>query len=210
MKTLKVFRINDIDRNDVEKLHSVLNEQQKHALEFYLWENENDFKPKVSFSLAHNNRSVFLKFFVEEKEIRVVVTKINGAVWQDSCVEFFVSLDEKGYYNFEFNCLGTVLAAFGKNRNERTFLSENVLTKIETHTKLSKKKDGFKWELLIVIPTEIFIHHSLQSLSGMVCKGNFYKCGDGLLQPHYLSWLNVETEKPDFHLPRFFGEIAFE
>ena len=89
-------------------------------------------------------------------------------------------------------------------------LAEDALKKIETYTKLNKKNGFFYWEMLIVIPTELFIRHSLQSLGGIVCRANFYKCGDGLSQPHYLSWNNIESGTPNFHLPQFFGEIFFE
>ncbi|HWI90777.1 MAG TPA: carbohydrate-binding family 9-like protein [Flavisolibacter sp.] len=210
MKTLKVSFIGNKEFSDIEQLHSILNEQQKHVLEFHLWKNENDYKPAVCFSIAHNNRCILLKFFVEEKEIRSNVTKINGAVWEDSCVEFFVLFDETGYYNLEFNCIGTILAAFRKSKNERTVLSEDILKKIETSTKLNKKNNRFYWEMLIMIPVELFVRHSIQSLHGIVCKANFYKCGDGLAQPHYLAWANIKTDQPNFHLPEFFGEVWFE
>ena len=39
--------------------------------------------------------------------------------------------------------------------------------------------------------------------------GNFYKCASGSSQPHYLSWNPINTEKPDFHRPDFFGKIIF-
>ena len=207
MKTIKASCIND-PTDDVEQLHSIFNEQEKHPLEFHLWNKEID-KPKVSFSIAHNSRSVLLKFFVQEKEIRANVNKLNGTVWEDSCVEFFVAFDETGYYNLEFNCLGMVYAAFGKSRNERMQLPEQLLSKIESHTKLIKKKDHFYWEIAVVIPTEVFSHHSINSLKGTTGRGNFYKCGDGLSSPHYLSWENIESGIPDFHLPQFFGEILF-
>ncbi len=210
MTILKARFVNDLAYNDVEALHSILNAQEKCALEFHLWKKQNKNKPEVSFSIAHNNHAVLLKFFVEEKAIRAKVTNINGPVWEDSCVEFFVSFDESGYYNFEFNCIGTLLSAFGKNRNERKFLPEEILKKVKTHTKLMKREDGFYWEMLIVIPIETFVHHSLQSLSGKICKANFYKCGDGLLHPHYLAWSNIHSDIPDFHLPDFFGEVRFE
>lgn len=209
MKLLKASHINDLPLNDIDQLHSILNEQEKHSLEFHLWRMENEYKPTVNFSVAHNNHSVLLKFFVEEKEVRAMVTQTNGAVWEDSCVEFFISFDDSGYYNFEFNCIGTVLAAFRKNRDERMYLPEEMLKKVETYTKLNRKNDFYKWEILIVIPIEMFIAHSLQSLSGIVCKANFYKCGDRLLQPHYLSWNHIESETPNFHLPQFFGELSF-
>lgn len=209
MKTLKVSFIGNKEFGDIEQLHSILNEQQKHILEFHLWKKESDYKPGVCFSIAHNNRCILLKFFVEEKEIRANVTKTNGAVWEDSCVEFFVSFDETGYYNFEFNCIGTILAAFRKSKNERTVLSEDTLENVETYTKLNKQNHCFNWEMLIVIPVELFVQHSLQSLHGIVCKANFYKCGDGLSQPHYLAWSDIKADKPNFHLPEFFSELRF-
>ena len=36
-----------------------------------------------------------------------------------------------------------------------------------------------------------------------------YKCGDELPHPHFRSWKSIETEKPDFHRPEFFAEVAF-
>ena len=27
--------------------------------------------------------------------------------------------------------------------------------------------------------------------------------------PHYLSWMPIDTPKPDFHRPEFFGKINF-
>jgi hypothetical protein len=210
MKELKALRINHFDVIDAEELHSTVNKQEKHLLQFHLWNNGCETKPEVSFSLAHNDQSIFLKYFVEEKQFRAIVTKMNGRVWEDSCVEFFVAFDELGYYNFEFNSIGTVLTAFGKDRDERTFLPIEVLMMIETHTKLRKKNNLFYWELLIVIPARVFIYHALPHLSGLKCKANFYKCGDALSLPHYLTWSNIESESPNFHLPQFFGELCFE
>jgi len=41
----------------------------------------------------------------------------------------------------------------------------------------------------------------------MSMMANFYKCGDGLSKPHYLSWKPIVAEKPDFHRPEFFSTI---
>jgi hypothetical protein len=57
---------------------------------------------------------------------------------------------------------------------------------------------------------EAFEFHQLKSLKNIKCKANFYKCGDELSQPHYLSWNNIKSGKPNFHLPEFFGEINFK
>jgi hypothetical protein len=41
-------------------------------------------------------------------------------------------------------------------------------------------------------------------------KANFYKCGDELQTPHFLSWNPIEIDQPDFHRPDFFGTLEFE
>jgi hypothetical protein len=55
------------------------------------------------------------------------------------------------------------------------------------------------------------LHFSaIRNLSGVQAQANFYKCGDKLKQPHYLSWKPVLTSNPDFHQPKYFGEISFQ
>jgi hypothetical protein len=48
------------------------------------------------------------------------------------------------------------------------------------------------------------------SLSGLRAKANFYKCGDGLTVPHFVTWAPISTEKPDYHRPEFFDWLEFE
>jgi hypothetical protein len=194
----------------VENLHSALDQQPRNILAFHPWNRGDKEIAVASFAIAHNNRSVLLKFFVVEKELRAVITKTNGPVWEDSCVEFFVSFDPTGYYNFEFNTIGTLLGAFGKSRLERAFLPVEMLNQIRTHTRSERKARRYFWEMIVVIPIELFICHPIASLSGVSCRGNFYKCGDGLKEPHYLSWSNILSAQPDFHLPGFFGVITFQ
>ena len=38
----------------------------------------------------------------------------------------------------------------------------------------------------------------------------FYKCGDKLQTPHFLSWNPIDLPKPDFHCPAFFGLLQFD
>ncbi len=67
------------------------------------------------------------------------------------------------------------------------------------------------WHITLVIPiTALFMdkYESWAELKNARC--NFYKCGDGLSKPHYLSWAPVRTEKPNFHTPQFFAEVEFE
>jgi hypothetical protein len=128
-------------------------------------------------------------------------------------VEFFIHFnDDKGYYNFEFNCIGTPLVGFGKSRSERDLLPKEVVGNIQTESFISrvKVKEAVYWELSVAIPSNVFIYHPIPSLSGQKGRVNFHKCGDQLPVPHFLVWNNIQSAEPNFHLPEFFGEIYFE
>ncbi len=174
-----------------------------------------NYKPTVSFKIAHDNKSIFLNYSVSEKYILALCTKNNEMVCKDSCVEFFLSPDKKGYYNFEFNCIGTTLCFFGKNRHDRNPLSGKSIDSIEKLSSLGttpfqEKTGSFTWDLFLKIPLSALEHHKIHDLRGKSFRANFYKCGDRLTEPHFLSWNKVNSDKPDFHRPEFFGEIYFE
>jgi hypothetical protein len=170
----------------------------------------------AAFDIFHDGSSIFLNFRVQEPQVRAVNTAFNSPVWEDSCVEFFLSPgEEEGYYNFEFNAIGTVLGAYGRDRNHRSWLPAHVLSEIETRPSLGKipfeTLDGdVSWSLETRIPVGALHHHQIESLGGLRARANFYKCGDRLSSPHYLSWKPVLTDRPDFHTPRYFGRLAFE
>lgn len=171
---------------------------------------------RVSFDIKHRGSSILLKYMVEEPQVRAVNTGYNSSVWEDSCVEFFISLEgDSSYYNFEFNAIGTILGAYGPNRNQREQIPEETLELIHTKPSLGREiienREGkIKWELDIVIPVKAFCHHELKDITGTKARANFYKCGDKLKAPHFLSWEAVLCEKPDFHTPAWFGDLVFE
>jgi len=137
----------------------------------------------------------------------------NTHVHLDNCVECFISfLDDKNYYNLEFNCLGSVKVGYGAGRANRELLSEQILKSIKTHITLQHDKmlNEFNWEILVVVPINVFMFSHLKTLKGLSAKANFYKCGDDLPKPDYLSWTLIQTSEPDFHQPQFFGTLIFE
>jgi hypothetical protein len=64
------------------------------------------------------------------------------------------------------------------------------------------------WRVGVVIPFEL-IGVDPENLPESI-RANFYKCGDKTAHPHYLSWSPIETPKPDFHRPEFFGELLLK
>lgn len=174
-----------------------------------------DYKPKLNFRIGHTGKEIWLKYYVTEKHILAQETRTNGEVYKDSCVEFFVSLDGKNYYNLETNCIGTVHLAYGPGRNNRKFVNPEIIKKIEIESTLGNKpleeKTGnFEWEMMIRIPVESFAFDQIKTLKGLKATANFYKCGDDTSIPHYVTWNPVGTENPDYHRPEFFGKVMFE
>ena len=168
------------------------------------------YKPEVAFAIAHNGEAIFLKYYVAEKETRTAFTEINDPVYRDSCVEFFVSLDNGlHYYNLEFNSKGVCLAQYGSGRQDRNLLPESVISEIEKSTRRTSTGDGFYWELCLKIPQSVFCYDEPKNLTGKSVLGNFYKCGDDLEDPHFVVWNPISSEEPDFHLPEYFGRLSF-
>lgn len=173
---------------------------------------EYSYKPSVEFAIAYNDNNIFLKYYVAENSIRAVNTAINSAVWEDSCVEFFIRFeDDNAYYNFEFNCIGTVLVGYGDSKVGRLLLPEELISNIICRSVIVKdpSSTNVHWELTIAIPNTLFFYNKIDSLKGKRCAANFYKCGDQLPVPHFISWSNILSSEPNFHLPEFFGAIHF-
>lgn len=195
--------------DDISIFSNQLEKISAHDINYFPWPNYRS-ETCVQFSIAYSLSHVLLKFRVTEKNIRAVHTGINSPVFEDSCVEFFIALDDTGYYNFEFNCIGGKLGEFGKSRKDRQFLPTAAMKKIKTETLIKNSVDNFfLWNLTIMIPFETFIHHHLWDLRNNVCQSNFYKCGDKLPEPHYMSWSPIKTAAPDFHQPQYFGDLLF-
>ncbi len=174
------------------------------------------YKPEVSFKIAHTGKEIYLQYIVREKYLKAELLNDNDSVWTDSCVEFFFSPIEDGsYYNIEFNCIGTALIGYGFGKVNRERAGIEVTSKMLRHSSLGTqpighKEGDFSWKLTMIIPVSAFYKHDISNLSGMKSKANFYKCGDGVKKPHYVSWQPIEFERPNFHLPQYFDEIIFE
>ena len=91
-----------------------------------------NYLPFVHFVMAYGADCIFLKYYVIEKFIRAANGTSNTAVYQDSCVEFFISFDdEKTYYNFEFNCIGTMRIGYGETKTERELLPGQLIRAVK-------------------------------------------------------------------------------
>lgn len=216
MKTVTVQKIekNTISANQV----ATLLDKTKipfHTIASLNW-NQYPYQPEVSFRIAHDGNSIYLNYHVKEKSIRARYSKDNGMVWTDSCVEFFLlPAGKKEYYNLESNCIGTLFFGIGEDGSYREPALPEFSNQIQRWSSLGNQSfeeriGDFEWELSLIIPTSSFFKGDIKNLSGQLMKGNFYKCGDDLISPHFLSWNPINTKSPNFHLPEFFGTLIFE
>ncbi|HNW82655.1 MAG TPA: carbohydrate-binding family 9-like protein [bacterium] len=167
-----------------------------------------DLKVLCSLDIKHSRISA--SFQVSEPSLRAENFGFNQKVWEDSCVELFLSFDGNNYYNFEINCIGSVLGQYGPDRHNRKFIDEKMLRLIKVKSSLGKVPFGAvstpaNYDIDIKIPAEIFVFDKDPDLKK--ARGNIYKCADRSPTPHYMYLYEITTEKPDFHRPEFFREL---
>lgn len=215
MKSLQVINIETSERITLKNASLLLdNLTEITKMDCLCWK-DYPYKPRVEFRIGHAQNLILLKFNVTENSIGASETRINGKVHLDSCVEFFISVDGTNYYNFEFNCIGIPHVSWGPGRQDRQPLPPETVKLIQIRSSLGNDpipvKNGLiSWELCALIPTICFLHDKGITFDGLTGNANFYKCGDNLPEPHFLSWNLIGTAEPDFHRPEYFGKIDFE
>lgn len=200
---------------DAESIIHIMEEKAaRQSLAYVNWPELFPYKPITVFNIARDHEKLYVNYFVRGNCLKAEYENDLSPVWTDSCVEFFVKVPQDDrYFNFEFNCIGTCYAAKRVNREDFTLLSVDELNQIERYPNLGRKpfiemQGLFTWDLLVAIPLHL-IGLDSENLPEKIT-GNFYKCADQTALPHYLSWAPIDTPKPDFHRPEFFGEIYFK
>jgi hypothetical protein len=177
-------------------------------IDHYLWL-DNGYRPRVQVRLGWSSKFLYVRFDVDEAQPLVRFTTFQDPVYKDSCVEFFVDMvpaARRGYVNFEANAAGTLLAAIGPDRSNRTPLWPEDLAEYGVDV----ARSGTGWTLVHHLPLGLFRKLYGRDISpGHRAAANFYKCGDETAVPHYGAWSPVDTPRPDFHRPEFFGELIF-
>ncbi len=186
-------------------------------------ERNNGYKPEVRFRIAYSQQMLFIEYYVKEANIKALYSEDKESKpFKDSCCEFFFSPEcNNNYYNMELNCIGKGTFAFrrGGRKGPKIAYGEEIMKRIFRYSTLgeapietSVKENGalFEWKLTVAIPLECFTETPMNELKGKTMRANFYKCGDDMPKPHFLTWNRIELDKPDFHTPDFFGALHFE
>lgn len=178
--------------------------------------------PRTFCKLLYDDTNIYGIFRVEDQYVRSIHTLFQSEVWKDSCVEFFVQPKvDGGYFNFEFNCGGALLASYVTNPTRVNGILQEFqpLTpaddrQIRRFSSLAKLVDPempepIVWHLEFSIPFAILEKYAGPpgAVAGQIWRANFYKCGNETSHPHWLSWAPLRER--NFHDPASFGSIEF-
>ncbi len=174
-------------------------------------------KQETQVKLAANSDNLFIKITAQDSHSYAMQTQLNHMlICQDSCVEFFFSpcgtLAGK-YINLEVNCCGTLHLAYGPDRHHRKFISTDGASLIErkatikSPVKLESENDN-SWSIEISLPFSVIEQLTGEKSNQEKWFANFYRCG-GRVEPQYAVWNNIHVNEPDFHQPKYFGELTF-
>ncbi len=200
MKKYVIRNTNDISAADTDFVAS--------------WPWDYNYSPKTSFRVVHTDDRLIISLRAYEKDPYAGVTKTNGFVCNDSCLEFFFSPSEdntEGYFNFEVNSNPTYLFGFNPKGGKEIYVewddSEYKLT-----SSVGADTDGDYWQIDFELPYALIRKYvpSAKLESGDVLRGNVYKCGKHQQPEHYGTWNPVETPGPNFHKCEFFGQFVLE
>ncbi len=182
-----------------------------------------DHRPVTEAKLLYSLDGLYGIYRVQDRYVRCVHRRFQDPVYKDSCVEFFIQPNEaKGYFNFEFNCGGTLLASYIEDptRTSRGFNVYSRLSKQDSRQLLiyhslprliePECEDAVTWYLEFYIPyalLEKYIGHAPDITPGVMWRTNLFKCADQTSHPHWAAWSAVDAQ--NFHLPQCFGAIEF-
>lgn len=209
-KSLAVMSIDNLDSMSLRDVDAELASYTQNDIACVNWPQVYDYAPLAQFAIARSSRYIYVRFHVVGEDLRAVNTANLSPVAQDSCVEFFLKVagsDE--YWNFEFNCIGTVNASHRVERPNAVRLNDEQIASIKRYascgTEPFEEKPGMHdWSLTVAIPLAL-----IGAEAAPYIMANFYKCADKTSHPHYLSWAPIPTEKPNFHQPQYFAKLTF-
>ena len=179
-------------------------------------------RPKTQCKLRYDTNCLHGLYLVRDRYVRCVHTGFQTPVYEDSCVEFFVQpRTDKGYFNFEFNCGGALLASYVTDPTRidgrvvgTVPLSIEDAREVQIYHSLPSVlepeiESEVTWSLEFAVPFTVLERYagSLGKVNGQEWRGNMYKCGNNTSHPHWASWSPLSER--NFHAPWDFGVLRF-
>lgn len=182
------------------------------AIDSFHWEQPGYARPRSFAKLwAVKGEGIFARLWSFESNILCRYTERDDRIWCDSCLELFLApvADDPRYINFEVNPNGAYLSQFGEKREGRTFVKA-LTTEAPVITPFTlDEADETAWGYQIFIPESLIsaLYTIPYTVTAGTVRGNFYKCADESVAPHYGAYFPVDSAALGFHNPACFGTI---
>jgi hypothetical protein len=174
--------------------------------------------PPATVRVLYDDSAVYCQYQVPDDRIEAAATELNGRVWEDSAIEWFLDPhpETPEYCNLEANCVGTFLMSWRRaDAVEREIQPETasqvtIETSVSGPTRTPSPEDE-SWWLAAAIPYDV-----LETISGTTIapssgdrwQGNFHRINSENAADVGV-WNPIETPHRDLHSPEFFGELIF-
>jgi len=184
-------------------------------------EQNSDHRPHTRAKVIYDDAGIYVIFHVRDRYVRCVDTTRNGRMCADSCVEWFVEpVAGRGYFNFEINCGGTLLAHYNAQsasiRYDPVEVDDARLDLVKIYHSMPQVVDPeipepTDWVLEFFVPFGLFESYvgPVTRSSQAIWRANFYKCGEDTSHRHWAMWNEIPGEL-GFHKPECFAPIRFE
>ncbi len=194
----------------------ILNEpawQKANMTNHFVFPWEDSRPPKTEFRAFHDSENFYFSFVAKDDEI-ISTPEIDNEqdlIEQDR-VEIYLTLDEdlKKYYCLELGANGYVLSYSASFPRQLDFSWD--YPDIETGAVIHD--DGYVVEARIPVKSLEKLGFPLQKpgsrIRAAIFRAQFNRLPDGTIEHHWLSWIDPEIDREDFHVPSSFGNFIFE
>lgn len=186
---------------------------ENHIQKFYKANGESVDYYQTKIKTCYNDKSLFIKFLCEDEEILSNFKNYNDPVYNEEAVEVFIAPGNRTrYYEIDLSPRNIVFEALITNDlNGKKFKCYSDWRCNGLRSKILKKSTDFNqstfgnWEAILEIPFKSLTTEQIIPSKWHI---NFYRI-KRIPEEEYSCWLPTYQEPPNFHIPKYFGEIIF-
>jgi hypothetical protein len=173
------------------------------------------FHPITEVKMLYDTGNLYVIFRVQDRFVRSITTQQGGPVWKDAAVEFFFCTDTtqpERYFNLEINCGGTPLLGYNSVRPAPDDIRLIRIAHSLPETVEQEIAGPITWTIEYQIPLSMLAKYAgiTKPAKGVTWKANFCKIAENNSNPHHMTWSPINAPHPNFHMPRFFGQLEFD
>jgi len=178
-------------------------------INIYAW--GEDYMPEAYAQvILREGDGFYVRMYCKEDNPLAVNTNFNDPIYEDSCLEFFVSympeISNQSFINTEMNANGAFLCYYVTKPGDYTSITnkikaENIPIVVPLDTVV-----GW-WGVELYVKLEVIEDVYGTPFAGDYIRCNFYKCGDRTAVLHYGAWSEVKNATPNFHMPDYFADV---